>query len=187
LSVLAGTACGDAKTGNAPVVATPLPSTESPAPPTARMDVLPEPTPTPSPTGSAALGTVQVSFAGTTGLTVTAFAYRQPTARSAPKPLAPDTEWASADVQICIKVASAGTPSVSNAPWSLIYADGLTAEPSNMTFNQFDAPGYPTTDRDVPAGRCIRGWITFVAPAGKKATMIEYQPDEGPTYDWSTS
>lgn len=139
-------------------------------------------TPTPS-----KLGTLQTVLGDNVEATVTAFAYRQPTAKTAPKPSAPDSEWASADVQVCIKVATGDMPYVNNSSWLLIYADGTSAEPSNLIYNQFDSPGYPSGDRDLPAGRCIRGWITFVAPKGKRATMVEYQRRNGAVYDWAVS
>lgn len=78
--------------------------------------------------GPVKFGTAQKVIAETSEATVTAFAYRQPTAKAAPKPATPDSEWASADVQVCMTVARGEMPYVNNTPWLLIYADGTTAE-----------------------------------------------------------
>lgn len=185
LTVLALAGCG----------ASPETSAAPAASATASSSASGSPTPSAAPTSASAapaatkgplkFGTLQTVIAGTTEATVTAFAYRQPTAKSAPKPDTPNSEWASVDVQVCVKAASGETPYVNNTSWLLIYADGTNAEASNTGYNQFDAPGYPMGDRDLPAGRCVRGWITFVAPAGKRATMVEYQRGDGSVYDWA--
>lgn len=137
--------------------------------------------------GPVKLGTPRNVVANIGEATVTAFAYRQPTAKSAPKPDNPDMEWASVDAQVCVTKATGGTPYVNNSPWLLIYPDGTNAEPSSDGYNQFDMPGYPMGDRDVPAGRCVRGWITFLAPKGKRAVMVEYQRGDGTVLDWAAS
>lgn len=145
----------------------------------------------PSPTaGPAKLGTEYPVTAGSSEepitAAVTAFAYRQPTAKSAPKPANPNQEWASVDAQVCIKTVVGDAPTVSNTSWLLIYADGTSAEPSPLGLTQFDSPGYPMGERSVPAGRCVRGWITFTAPKGKRATLVEYQRGDGKVLDWAT-
>ncbi|MFB9187349.1 hypothetical protein ACFFX1_55275 [Dactylosporangium sucinum] len=132
-------------------------------------------------------GTSKTVVAGSDQVKVTVFAYRQPTAKSAPKPPSPGTEWASIDAQVCPTAATGETPIVNDTPWLLVYADGTMAEPSNTGYGQFDEPGFPMADRAVPSGRCVRGWITFVAPAGKRATMVEFQWTDGTVVDWATS
>jgi hypothetical protein len=137
--------------------------------------------------GPLKFGTSKSVVAGSDQATVTVYAYRQPTAKSAPKPASPGSEWASADVQVCMAAATGETPIVNDMPWRLIFADATAAEPSNVGYNQFDAPGFPMSDRAVPSGRCVRGWITFVAPAGKRATLVEFQWTDGSVLDWATS
>lgn len=121
-------------------------------------------------------------------VTVTVHAYRQPTARSAPKPSADGMEWASADVQVCVKTVPSNLPGamLSWRPWALAYPDGTTAEHSNTIYNQFDGPRYPDSDRVVKAGSCTRGWVTFEAPAGKRASAVEYRGVTNDVLSWST-
>jgi hypothetical protein len=36
-------------------------------------------------------------------------------------------------------------------PWQLVYADGVQSRPSNITYQRFDAPGFPAGDRTLAA------------------------------------
>lgn len=137
------------------------------------------------------LGATQAFNDNGTNSRLTVFAYRQPTAATATRPQAPNTEWASADVQVCLDALSADFDYayVNRTPWSLVYADGTVANPSPVTYQQFDAPVYPVADRTLKPGRCVRGWVTFTAPAGQRATMVEYQSEVGraDVFDWAVS
>ncbi|MEV4510757.1 hypothetical protein AB0K00_17515 [Dactylosporangium sp. NPDC049525] len=179
-------ACGSTETPNA---ATTIAAATSPASSTVAATTSPA-APSPSSTIAAGpkLGTAQPFSSDGSSARLTAFSVRQPTALKAPKPQAAGMEWASADVQVCADVLGPNYDYlyVTNDPWSLVYADGTTATPSSVTYQQFDAPEYPITDRTIKVGRCIRGWVTFTAPAGKKATMVEYQSRDGNVFDWST-
>ncbi|WP_162189874.1 hypothetical protein [Dactylosporangium aurantiacum] len=152
------------------------------------------PASSPSPSGQAdaavfKLGTVQPFNRDGTKARRNVLAYRQPTAASAPRPGSPGTEWASADVLVCLDAIGPDDDYiyVNRSPWSLVYADGTVAAPSSVTYQQFDAPEYPITDRTLKVGRCIRGWITFTAPAGQRATMVEYQSviKREAVFDWA--
>lgn len=113
-------------------------------------------------------------------LKVKVYAYKQPTARSAPQPQAEGFEWGSADVEVC--VPDAGT--VSRVVWHLSFADNTTVDPSNIGYNQFPQPEYPWDERPVRAGQCVRGWITFGVPRGVRPATVVYQP-EGTTMEWT--
>lgn len=112
----------------------------------------------------------------------TVHAYQQPTAKSAPRPEEPGYVWAAVDVEVC----PVETNTVSRSPWHLLYADNTTAEPSNIGYRQFPKPEYPWDDREVAAGRCIRGWIVFEVPAGKRPTVVQYQPS-GLLFEWKVT
>lgn len=154
--------------------------TAAPSPTVASAEAASPPSPSPSASPSAAspkLGTAQPYRRNGTNARLTVYAYRQPTALSATKPAAPDTEWASADVQVCLDAIGPDFDYiyVNQSPWSLVYADGTVATPSSVTYQQFDSPEYPIADRTVKVGRCVRGWITLTAPAGRRATAVSYQ------------
>jgi hypothetical protein len=86
---------------------------------------------------------------------------------------------------MCVKAVPSGMQvAVRATVWRLAYPDASTAEPSNVTYNQFPAPRYPTDERIVPVGRCVRGWLTFVAPQGKRPQSVEYQPDGDQPLNW---
>jgi hypothetical protein len=117
----------------------------------------------------------------------TAYAYKQPVATSATRPDQAGFEWGAADVKVCL---IGGSAYVNNQPWSLVWDDSTRAEPSHIGYQQFPQPEYPFGDTVVQAGRCVRGWITFPVPVGKKPAMVEYQPQPdsplaGTVVDWA--
>lgn len=107
------------------------------------------------------------TVSGSSGSPTPAASAAAPANTRARRSSTPDSERASVDAQVCIKTGTGETPYASNISWLLIYADGTSAEPSNTTYNQFEAPTHPVGDRDLPAGRCVRGRITFTAPMGE--------------------
>jgi hypothetical protein len=111
--------------------------------------------------------------------TAVAHAYKQPVATKAPKPDEDGFEWGAADVEVCAR--SAGY--LNNGSWVLVYADHTRIEASSIGYQQFPKPEYPSGDTDVVAGQCIRGWITYPVPAGKKPSAVHYQP-QGFQADW---
>lgn len=189
LLLLAG--CSNGKTA-APAVTVPTPVTPSSATgsPATSPSTLPPPSAPASPPVPK-LGTAQLLKKNGTNARLTVFAYRQPTAANATRPQSPGTEWASADVQVCLDAIGADFDSitVNRKPWSLIYADGTVATPSSITYQQFDTPEYPVAERTLKVGRCVRGWVTFTAPAGQRATMVEYQSavSSEDVFDWAAS
>jgi len=116
------------------------------------------------------------------GSTAIAYAYKQPVAKNAPPPDQDGFEWGAADVEIC----PVTTNIVVNGSWRLIYADNTTIDPSSIGYQQFPEPAFPWGEREVAGGRCVRGWIVYPAPIGKKPKYIEFAP-EGFTADWAVS
>lgn len=119
--------------------------------------------------------------------TATVYGYRQPVAASAPRPVGqPGFTWGAADVKVCaLKNTQFEGITVSNDPWKLVYADDTQMEPSSIGYNQFPEPGYPFGERDLRAGRCVRGWVTFPVPAKKRPTHVEYVPENHPGARWT--
>jgi hypothetical protein len=116
------------------------------------------------------------------GSTATAYAYKQPVAANATPPEQEGYEWGAADVEVC--------PSTTNVvvrdSWRLVYADNTTINPSSTGYRQFPQPEYPWDEREVAGGRCVRGWIVYPTPAGKKPMYVEYGP-QGFIADWAVS
>jgi hypothetical protein len=101
----------------------------------------------------------------------TAHAYKQPVAANAKAPEQEGYEWGAADVEVCAKVAGF----LNSSSWRLVYADHTTSE--NATpHSQFPKPEFPWEDRDMDAGQCIRGWITYAVPKDKRPVTVEYNP-----------
>jgi peptidoglycan hydrolase-like protein with peptidoglycan-binding domain len=159
----------------------------SPSGPAATPSVAPTTPPPSSPAVTAnALGrTVDIDGGDGIRVTATVYAYRQPSAPGATSP-GPGLEWASADVQMCLRTAPAGTTiGVSQRPWRFAYRDGRTAEFGSVTYQQFPSPAYPNDQRPISAGRCVRGWLTFPVPTGERPAWVEYAPEGAPVTDWT--
>jgi hypothetical protein len=122
-----------------------------------------------------------------TEASATVYAYRQPVAASATRPDQAGYEWAAIDIKVCALTSNgvdAGI-TVSPAPWALVYADSGTQEPSNIGYQQFPNPAYPFTDHPLAWGHCVRGWLVFPAPKGRRPAVVEYQPGAGgKVFDW---
>jgi hypothetical protein len=175
-------------------------SQSPPTAPTSRDMTSREPSPTvsaappsPAPAPSIAAHRFGESVQLGTLAVTTVYGYKQPVAAGAPRPDQAGYTWAAADVKVCAGTG-AGTGqagiTVSNDPWSLVYADSSLVKASNTGYNQFPQPGYPFGDHVLNWGRCVRGWITFPVPPDKRPVMVEYQPGpgsavEGMTVDWS--
>jgi hypothetical protein len=114
--------------------------------------------------------------------TSVAHAYKQPVATKAPKPEQEGFEWGAADVEVCSKIAGY----LNNLSWTLVYADHTRIEASSVGYQQFPLPEYPTGDTDITAGQCIRGWITYPVPAGKRPVSVHYQPQSFQA-DWQVT
>lgn len=181
------TACSSGAHGSA----APAASTKPAVTPSASSPASVAPTPRPAPTP-----TVTTQRLGTSGkitdrdengtflgyATVTAYAYKQPVARSAPKPDQAGYVWAAVDVKVCVPENS----TISSDPWSLIYPDDTSAQASSTGYNQFPLPEYAWGDVDLNKGRCHRGWIVYPVPANQRPVMVEYSaPSTGQTVDWS--
>jgi hypothetical protein len=125
------------------------------------------------------------------------FEYRQPAAPDASGPSASPAigapaasassrgaSYGAADVQVCVNRKATTTVTVSWKTWALVYANFTVVPASTTDSEQFTQPAFPFAERRVPAGRCVRGWITFPVRAGQRPTMVEYQP-HGYIADWT--
>jgi hypothetical protein len=92
--------------------------------------------------------------------------------------------YGAADVQVCVNSKATRTVTVSWKTWALVYAAFTVVPASTTDSEQFTQPAFPFAERLVPAGRCVRGWITFPVPADQRPTMVEYQP-HGYIADWT--
>jgi hypothetical protein len=83
--------------------------------------------------------------------------------------------WAAIDVKICALKSDAAPDgiSVSNGPWTLVYADDSQIEASSVGYNQFPKPEYPFGEKLLAPGRCVRGWITYGVPGKKRPVYNE--------------
>jgi hypothetical protein len=125
----------------------------------------------------------KISLGGTVDATV--FQYQQPSASAAASPGPSGFTWGSADVQVCTLAGAKATVTVDWVTWALRYSDNSIVEAATKTDNAFPQPLYPVTSHQVPAGQCVRGWITFPVPADKKPTLVEYTP-HGYVAQWRT-
>lgn len=179
LVALAAAGCGD---GDKPTAgansAAPTPTTAGPSPsPSASPSPTVSPSPTFDPTAPLAMGK---SFTTTEGAArATVYAYKHNVARSAPRPdEQPGYVWAAIGVKVCalrVDIAPQGI-SISNGPWTLVYADDTQIEASSVGYNQFPEPEYPFGEKAVAPGRCVRGWITYPVPGNKRPVAVEYAP-----------
>lgn len=73
------------------------------------------------------------------------------------------------------------TPKVSWVPWAVDFADDTSADAaSEWSQDSFNVPLYAAIDKAVPAGRCIRGWVLFIVPKGKRPVRVVYSPGSDP-------
>lgn len=136
--------------------------------------------PTPGPPGS--LGQ-KITVGGTVDATV--YDYKQPSVTGGAGPGPAGYTWGSADVQVCTHSGATATVTVDWETWALRYADNSIVEATTKTDDAFPQPLYPVKSHEVPAGQCVRGWITFAVPAGTKPTLVEYTP-HGFVAQWRT-
>lgn len=143
--------------------------------------------PTPPPPEAPAAAALGRELSWDDGLKVTAYHYKANVAKGAPKPVEAGYEsgyvWAAIDVQVCAPIDGF----VNTLPWHLAYADNTTLDPSNTGYNQFPKPEYPWGDRQVSAGTCIRGWITFAVPSDKKPIQVVYDTESHTLVKWAIS
>lgn len=111
------------------------------------------------------------------------YAYKQPVATKAPRPEQEGFEWGAAEVEVC---ALADDVYINNSTWHLVYADHTLIEASHIGYQQFPEPSFPWGDKDLAKGRCVRGWITYGVPAGKRPVTIEHDVKDAFT-EWSIS
>jgi hypothetical protein len=147
----------------------------------------PSPSPSPSPVTPGDLTLGQVFTWPDKHGRVTVHAYQQPTAKDSPPPDQAGTEWGGLDVEVCVDALSPeGKPiSVSQDPWALFLANNGLLESSSSRYGSFPVPAYPMGGKEVPVGRCVRGWIVFVVPIGQRPVRAEYAPSGINPVSWS--
>ncbi|WP_141576140.1 DUF4352 domain-containing protein [Actinomadura sp. WMMA1423] len=107
------------------------------------------------------------------------FAFRQPLSSRFP----PDREgyvFAGLDVRVCLDKGP-GPSTVSWEPWSLTYPDDTTIDPVNSWSDDwFTVPLFPGAgfEKTLRPGRCMRGWVLFEVPKGKRPSLAEYAPTD---------
>jgi hypothetical protein len=139
--------------------------------------------PTPSASAPPALAAHKLGESVTMGVLsiATVYAVKQPVATNATAPDQPGYVWGAADIKICAGTGDGGTMtgiSITSEPWSLVYADGSSATPSSVGYQQFPKPEFPWGDHALLWGQCMRGWLVFPVPASQKAATVEYRPSQ---------
>lgn len=174
-SILALAACGTSK------------PTADAAPPSSGAGAA---SPAPTQTGPLKLGTARTLTYPKWSARVTVYSYRQPL-RSQFPPDKHGTTYAGADVRYCDLKSEGQGMSVSWAPWSLDFADDTSIDSvSEWSPEWFNVSLYPAVGKNVPVGRCVRGWVLFAAPKGKRPVRVTYSPggDDGqdvPVTEWA--
>ncbi|GAA5188418.1 hypothetical protein GCM10023322_39070 [Rugosimonospora acidiphila] len=116
-------------------------------------------------------------------ISATVFGYDQPAA-AAMAPDRPGDEWAAADIQTCAESGSVFEATVSDGPWSLRYPDDSSIVATRTSSAQFPKPAYPSSPQSLRPGQCLRGWVVFAVPAGKRPQIIRYAPQGATPVDW---
>lgn len=101
------------------------------------------------------------------GNKATVHAYEQPyRAKDREEQLDPGNEFASIDVETC-----AGSEDAATDPrqWQLLMPDNRRPEPELYAL-PIREPEFPAAP--LPAGECVRGWITFQVPTGTRAADV---------------
>jgi len=108
---------------------------------------------------------------------VTVLGYRQPVAQAAPVPGGqPGFGWGATLIRVCADRGAPADFSVGGPEWALAYQDGSRQRLSNVTYQDFPSPQYPTEAVPVRAGECVQGWLTFPVPKAKRPEFVEYAP-----------
>lgn len=165
-----------------PATPTPSVAVESPTPSS--------PAPSSVSTAAAAAGKAQSHTSDGIEATITVLRMRRPfpvvIPVSPPQPETKGHEYAAVEVKFCLASNTSGEEvTVSWGPWSLAHADGTVTEAlSSWSDDWWGVPLYPSVDRVVRPGRCVRGWIPFEVDKGARVERVEYQPYGGDVLEW---
>jgi hypothetical protein len=126
--------------------------------------------------GVGQMGRVQTESDEQATVTVTVYAYR--VLHSSNPPQRKGYEYGGADVRGCVIKSPTGVPvGLSWNPWSVAFADDTTANAADSwSPDDFQVALYPASDRVTKPGHCVRGWIIFEVPKGKKPARVVYAP-----------
>lgn len=106
----------------------------------------------------------------------TAVAYRQPL-RSSSTPERAGFVFAGLDAKLCMVQTPDGEPAnVTSEPWTLTFGDATTTEPVTALPRAFSVALYPDVSKPLAPGECVRGWIVFEVPKGKRPAAALYTP-----------
>jgi hypothetical protein len=117
-------------------------------------------------------------------VSATVYDFRQPSVTGGPNAGPAGYSWASADVQVCTLDSAKQTVTVDWKTWGLHYADNSIAVAAETNNDAFPRPEYPFVSRALANGTCVRGWITFSAPDGRRPTTVDYTP-HGAVASWT--
>ncbi|MEV7417431.1 hypothetical protein [Streptomyces sp. NPDC089919] len=125
--------------------------------------------------------TTNSSYGPPAEVTAQVLSYRQPVA-DPQTPLAAEAGqkgdvWAALEIRIC---TLSGHLSATSAGWQLAFPDGVRAEPEYHSIAA--TPRFPVETRLSGPGDCVRGFVSFVAPAGvrpKEAVLAPPGTSEG--------
>lgn len=177
LVLLTGCGGSDAEDAAASPNASALPSPAafpSPSP-----TVEPSPSASPSPPSPIALGSSQAGDLGD----ITVYTVNNPVKpqdSSADRIATDGTEFAVADIKLC---ATATTEEYSPSDWQVKDAEDRAYPFWNVQIGAKD-PNLTDTMRNIAAGDCTRGFLTFEVLDGTTLTEIVYAPFDGAPLSW---
>ncbi|MGN7947490.1 DUF4352 domain-containing protein [Microbacterium sp. 22215] len=158
------------------------PTTESAPKPSASATAAPVASPTPS--AAPEVHTVGDTVELSSGSTVAVLDYEPASAPEAPLPEASGNHWVSIDVQVCNN--SDEDSYATTNPWALRDAESRSFDSSSTGYSQFPNPQYAWGEVDLPAGECVRGWITFPVLDDVTLTTARYvSPATNERVDWT--
>jgi predicted small secreted protein len=116
-------------------------------------------------------------------IAATVFDYTQPAAAGA-APASAGHVWGAVDIQACAAAGSVFQVTISDAPWSVRFADGTAATPARTGDPGFPQPTYPATPKSLATGECDRAWLVFEVPDGTRPQLVRYAPQGATPVDW---
>lgn len=134
----------------------------------------PSPSPTPTVETYELGDTLDIEASGYK-FAVTVIAFKDKGISSVPGLLQDGEKWAQAEVKVCN--AGGESFSVSPAPWSLAYEDGVRVDATTVSGAELPAPEYPLEAR-VRSGDCVRGKVPFEVPEDGQAERVLYWPGD---------
>lgn len=142
----------------------------------------------PTPAGPAPFGKPATLADEDVTVAATAYAYRA--LKSQFPPERKGYRFFGADVKVCVTKIPDPSKDVSLSwePWSLAFADSTTIEPvDSWSDDWFTVPLYSGFGKTVRLGKCLRGWVLFEVPAGKRPVTVNYGPRDSVPLEWKVA